>query len=108
MARAQGSAGTPQVLTASRLLEGDVVYLTAAGGWSERLDEALVIEGQDEEARRLAEAERAVAERRVVGPYLMTVAPSAEGPQPVSQRERIRARRGPTAGSTLRAPAARS
>ena len=94
--------GTPQVLTANRLLEGDVVYLTAAGGWSTEIAEAVVIEGAEEEARRLSEAERAVAERRVVGPYLMQVARDGLGPQPLSQRERIRARRGPTAGSTLR------
>lgn len=91
----------PQVLTANRLLEGDVVYLTAAGDWSEDLAAALVIEDKAEEACRLAEAERAVAARKVVGPYLMAVEAAPEGPKPLSQRERIRARRGPTAGSTV-------
>ena len=93
----------PQVLTANRLLEGDVVYLTATGDWSTELTEAAVIEGAEEEARWLGEAERAVAARQVVGPYLMKVARDNRGPRPLSQRERIRARRGPTAGSTLRA-----
>ena len=101
-------AGAPQVLTANRLLEGDVVYLTAAGGWSTELAEATVIEGAEEEARRLAQAQEAVAARRVVGPYLMQVAPQSGGPQPLSQREHIRARRGPTAGSTLRDASFRS
>ncbi len=93
--------GTPQVVTANRLLEGDVVYLTASGGWTTEIGGAVVIQGDAAEAHRLAEAEQAVAERRVVGPYLMQVANDAEGPQPLSQRERIRARRGPTAGSTV-------
>ena len=97
----------PQVVTASRLLEGDVVYLTAEGGWSTRLDEARVIESAEAEAQSLAEADHAVTERLVIGPYLMKVTRSPEGPLPLSQRERIRARRGPTAGSTLRAEPAR-
>ena len=94
--------GIPHVLTANRLLEGDVVYLTAAGDWSTVLTEAVVIEGAEEESRRLAQADEAVAARRVVGPYLMQVAAQGGVPQPLSQREHIRARRGPTAGSTLR------
>ena len=93
--------GTPQVVTANRLLEGDVVYLTASGGWTTEIGGAVVIEGTEAEAHCLAEAERAVAERQVVGPYLMQVEFDPEGPLPVSQRERIRARRGPTAGSTV-------
>ena len=97
--------GTPQVVTANRLLEGDVVYLTSSGGWTTDLAEAVIILGAEEEANRLEEAMQAVAQRQVVGPYLMQVEPQASGPLPLSQRERIRARRGPTAGSTLRAAA---
>ena len=33
---------TAQILTASRLREGDVVYFTAAGHWSEWLSDATV------------------------------------------------------------------
>ena len=97
--------GDRQVLTANRLREGDVVYLTPAGHWSPALHEALLIDGEEEERQRLDQAEQAVAARQVVGPYLFPVALGDSGPLPVSQRERIRAAHGPTVGSTLSAAA---
>ena len=103
--KANGKANGSRVLTANRLREGDVVYLTAEGGWSTALEQALVIAEPEEEERRLAEAAHAVADRKVVGPYLFSVEPGPEGPQPLSQRERIRAAHGPTVGSTLAAAA---
>ena len=37
---------TAQLLTASRLREGDVVYFTAAGHWSEWLSDATVADAE--------------------------------------------------------------
>lgn len=81
-----------KIVTANRLLAGDVVYLTAAGAWSEWLDDGGLAESPEDEARLLGVAERAVAERLIVGPYLMTVARRDGGIRPLGQREIIRAK----------------
>ena len=82
------------VITANRLRDGAVIYRTAAGGWSIRLADALVV-GTEDEAKALlrdAAAEGTVA----VGPY---PAPVEVGDDrrvvPGNLRERIRAS-GPT------------
>ena len=90
-----------QVLTANRLREGDVVYLAEDGGWTTCLASALVVRDKQQEQDSLVAGERAVAALEVIGPYLMKIGLAAEGPLPLSQRERIRASRGPTSGSTL-------
>ena len=84
-----------KVVTANRLVDGEVLYLTAAGEWSERLDEAGVGETKDREAAFLAVAEHAVRARLVVEPYLIPVAEEEGALVAQSQRERIRAL-GPT------------
>ena len=83
------------VMTANRLREGDVVYLTAEGAWSQWLDEAEIAGDKDGEARLEAAAQAAVAGRLVIGPYLMKVAEEGGRPQPLGTREKIRAK-GPT------------
>ena len=61
-------------MTANRLADGLVVYLTDGGQWSERIDAARVADGKDEAALLLADAERDVANCRVVAAYLIDVA----------------------------------
>ena len=84
------------VITANRLREGDVVYLTEGVGWTTHLPEAYAVQTPEEEGALLAAAEREVARQRVVGPYAMVVESSADGLRPVSRRESIRAQRGPS------------
>jgi len=84
-----------QVITANRLRDGDVVYLTAAGDWSLWLRDAAVARDEAGQADFQARAKRAEADRLVVGPYLMAVTESDAGPQPIGTREKIRAL-GPT------------
>ncbi len=84
-----------KVMTANLLRDGDVVYLTAAGAWSLWLSEAWVVGDQDGEANLEAGAQQAERDQLVIGPYLMDVAESAAGPQPIGTREKIRAK-GPT------------
>ena len=84
-----------KVMTANLLRDGDVVYLTAAGTWSLWLSEAWVVRDQDGEAELEAGGQQAERDRLVVGPYLMAVAESDRGPQPIGTREKIRAK-GPT------------
>ena len=82
---------TPKVVTANDLVEGDVVYLTAAGGWSRRHADAAVAADEAQAAALLGTAE--AQQDRVVGPYLADTARGEEGePLPVHYREAIRTR----------------
>ena len=83
---------TLKVLTANRLRDGDVVYLTAGGTWSQWLEDAALAETPEAEARLLALGEAALVQRLVVDPYLMAVTRVDGGFGPISQREIIRAR----------------
>lgn len=87
-----------QVVTANRLRQGDVVYLTAAGGWSLRLNESRTARDKADVEAMLAQAEADVAARLVVAPYAFEVAEIDGVLQPLSTREAIRA-----AGPTVRA-----
>jgi hypothetical protein len=78
----------PQVLTANRLSDGAVVYLTAEGGWAERLAAAQIV-GDPVFAE--AEGKRAQEQRLVVGAYLMDVKGDGAALAPVKMREIIRA-----------------
>lgn len=82
---------TDQVLTANRLSDGAVVYLTQAGTWSERIaesriardstaSEALLAEGQDTSSGQLADP-----------PYLIDIAAEGGDVRPLRYREQIRA-----------------
>lgn len=81
---------TPQVVTANDLLDGDAVWLTAAGDWTLDSALALVLENADDAAIALQAA--ATQAGRVVGPYLADVALSDGGPVPVHTREALRTR----------------
>ena len=93
---AKPASGALRAAPANRLRDGMVVFRTATGGWSSRIADAETAVGDAESARLLAAAERDAARAVVVGPYLIDVEPSDEGPRPLSLRERIRAY-GPTA-----------
>jgi len=84
-----------KVMTANLLRDGDVVYLTAAGEWSLWLRDAAVARDEARQVALEAGAKQAEGDRLVVGPYLMAVAESDAGPQPIGTREKIRAA-GPT------------
>lgn len=83
---------TAKVLTANELHSGDVVYLRADGSWSLWLAESAVAHDEDEEGRLLAEGEQAVADLKVIGPYLMKVEETEASIEPIGQREIIRAK----------------
>ena len=90
----------PLVLTASDLLDGDVVFY-AHGGWSRDLAAATI--AVDEEAAGALEAALAAVESQgdPVAAYLMTVAVRGDGViVPDHYRERIRSR-GPTFRTAL-------
>jgi len=85
-----------QVLTANRLVDGDVVYWRA-GGWVEAFSEADVFAAEAEAKAALAAAQKFVTGNVVVNPYLFDVRQGADGVAPVKEREIIRA-----AGPTVR------
>lgn len=80
---------SPKVVTASDLLEGDVIYLTADDRWTRHLAEAELIEDEAHAQLRLLLAES--QPNRVVGAYLAEVKPGPHGPEPAHFREAFRA-----------------
>ncbi|MCH7694422.1 MAG: DUF2849 domain-containing protein [Proteobacteria bacterium] len=81
-----------QVVTANRIGDGTVVYLTRVGGWSERITDGQVSRS-DEERDALMAVARAKAEiPEVVEPYVIDVVEEAGVVRPVRYREEIRAR----------------
>ncbi|BBK32645.1 uncharacterized protein DUF2849 [Stella humosa] len=87
---------TGQIVTANRLTDGVVVFLTPAAGWSDAVAEAALFDTASA-AEGLAKGQADVARHIVVGAYLVDAEPGPAGPVPVEFRERIRAR-GPTVG----------
>ncbi len=86
---------THQVVTSNRLSDGEVVYLTSAGKWSERLEDGAATDNAEAAAELLATTQQAEHLVQVVDPYLMKVANEGDRIVPISQREIIRAK-GPT------------
>ena len=84
-----------KVVTANRLLDGEVVWQGADGAWVELLSLARVLEGREEVAEALELAAKSVANREVVEAYEMDVTQDEGRVVPVRLREIIRAA-GPT------------
>ena len=86
----------PQMLTANRLGDGAVVYLAEGGIWVEEFARGAIWRDEVATKAALDSGNIAVADRLVIGPYLINVKESEGTPAPTSVRERIRADRGPT------------
>ena len=81
---------SPKVVTANDLMDGDAVWLTAAGTWSLKADEALVLDTPEDAARALAAA--TAQQGQIVGAYLSDIALADGRPVPVHTREALRTR----------------
>ena len=81
---------TPKVVTAIRLREGDVVYLTADDRWSPLHHAAELIEDEAHAQMRLLYA--AAQKLLVVGAYLADAKPGPQGPETTHFREEFRTR----------------
>jgi hypothetical protein len=81
---------TPKVVTANRLREGDVVYLTVDDRWTPHHHEAELIEDEAHAQMRLLHG--AAQKLEVVGAYLADARPGPNGPEPVHFREAFRTR----------------
>jgi hypothetical protein len=78
------------VITASRLRDGAIVWLTEGQSWSTRFAEAQCLAG-DAVEQGLAAAHAAERAQLVVGAYQVAVHETPSGVLPLSVRERIRA-----------------
>ena len=82
---------TDQVLTANRLSDGAVVYLTENGTWSERITESRVAREEQAGATLLADGLDASSGQVADAPYLIDVTADGEDVRPLRYREQIRA-----------------
>jgi sulfite reductase (NADPH) hemoprotein beta-component len=89
-----------EMIVASRLTDGLVVFLDAAGGWTEDFHRGAILADASARAAALEIATRAAADNLVVDPYPMELELRAGHPEPKALRERIRAM-GPTVRSDL-------
>lgn len=89
-----------KVITANRLIDGEVVFQGADGTWVELIGEARVLVDKDEIAAALALGAQAVAARLIVDPYEIDVAEKDGQLVPGRLREKIRAA-GPTTHPAL-------
>ena len=79
-----------QIVTANRLTDGRVVYLTSADDWHQDAAQACRAEGEDAGARLLQIADVALARQQIVDPYLIDVDDN-DAARPTRYREWIRA-----------------
>lgn len=90
-----------QAVTANRLTDGTVVYLTAENTWSESLQHAEIAEGKEAGQALLARGEVFFEPgNHVLDVYLFEVDPTDTGIRAASVRETIR-QAGPTVRSDL-------
>ncbi len=95
-----------QVISANRLGDGVVVYLTANSDWTECLAHAQATAGKEQGEAALDVAFGAVKTCLVVDPYLIEIDDSGGERRPTLNRELIRAK-GPTVRLDLGKQAAR-
>ncbi len=80
-----------RALTANRLDDGRVVYLTNQDGWTEWLNEAALAGDEDRAEAILARGRAEAAAAQVVEPYLIEVVEGDGLVAPLRYREAIRA-----------------
>ncbi len=86
-----------QAMTANRLRDGEVVFLTRAGTWSKKIDESALALEKAAAAGLVAQGAKAVAETHITGPYLFDAERKDGHVRALHIRERIR-----TLGPTVR------
>ena len=77
-----------QIITANDLLEGDVVYFTAAATWSRDIQKAEVF--SDEAIAQVRLIEAMAQANTIVGAYLMPIQLTKNGQAPTHFREEFR------------------
>ncbi len=80
----------PQIVTANRLHDGLVVFLTADSAWSERIGDADAASDEPRARALMDIAKLAAADARVVEPYLIDIEETEGRRRASHQRESIR------------------
>lgn len=80
-----------QMLIATRLTDGRVVFLTASHGWTDSIDGGIVAQSAEAAAELLDIAQRAERASEIVDPYLIDIVDSEGRRRPAALRESIRA-----------------
>ncbi len=80
-----------KAVTANRLRDGAVVFLTPGGDWSLDVAGSAVATDKVSADRLMAIGGEAVLKRIVVGPYLFEISDEGGRVEPIAHRERIRA-----------------
>ena len=62
-----------QMVTANRLTDGMVVYLTKGGDWATQFDAGAILADKADIDSAMAEADRAAGQQKIIGPYLIDV-----------------------------------
>ncbi|NQV62012.1 MAG: DUF2849 domain-containing protein [Alphaproteobacteria bacterium] len=94
------STNAPQAITANRLSDGFVIYLTAQDQWSERIADCQWADDPLTAETLLARAQHHAEGGRVIGPYLFKIARENGHPIPLGRREILRTT-GPSVGTDL-------
>ncbi|HCK19692.1 MULTISPECIES: DUF2849 domain-containing protein [Thalassospira] len=89
-----------QVVTANRLEDGLVVFLTSDGSWSENINDARTAEDKEAANALLAEASAPELDTVIVGPYLIDVEQQGTDLVPTKYREVLRTK-GPSVREDL-------
>jgi len=79
-----------EIISANRLSDGRVVYLTRDGDWSESIIDAHSVHSTEERGAVLAQAERSADDGIIVSPYLVSMVDDGGTLAPLRFRERIR------------------
>ncbi|MDA1100904.1 MAG: DUF2849 domain-containing protein [Proteobacteria bacterium] len=94
------STNLTQAITANRLSDGFVVYLTAQDQWSERIEDCQSADDPRSAETLFARAQHHADSGQIVGPYLFKIVRDGGHPVPLSRREIIRTT-GPSVGTDL-------
>ncbi|MDP7547968.1 MAG: DUF2849 domain-containing protein [Alphaproteobacteria bacterium] len=94
------STNAPQAITANRLSDGFVVYLTARNSWSKDIADCLSADDPEAAKSLLARAQGHAEGGQIVGPYLFKIARQDGHPVPLGRREILRTT-GPSVGTDL-------
>ncbi len=81
-----------RTLTANRLGDGAVVYLTGDGDWSRSINDGRLITSTEEGDDALRVARRCLEAHAVVEPYLIDIIADTGSRRPAGTRELIRSR----------------
>ena len=84
-----------KIITANRLLDGEVVWLGSKKLWVSNVNEANVLNSDEELENALSVAENAVSDRKIIEPYAVDVKNIDGDIEPLSVKEKIRTK-GPT------------